>query len=102
LVADELREQGIVREEKRVARLCSQQRIWSAIAKKSGLDRQAGAPGSRRGQHRHESFLALLQKNVLDRQHWTTREQQLRLAIIFWMERTYHRRRRQRRLGRLT
>jgi putative transposase len=48
-----------------------------------------------------ESFFALLQKNVLDRQRWQTREQ-LRLAIITWIERTYHRRRRQRRPGRLT
>ena len=48
-----------------------------------------------------ESFFALLQKNVLDRQRWATREQ-LRLAIVTWIERTYHRRRRQRRLGRLT
>jgi putative transposase len=48
-----------------------------------------------------ESFFALLQKNVLDRQRWSTREQ-LRLAIITWIERTYHRRRRQRRLGCLT
>ena len=48
-----------------------------------------------------ESFFALLQKNVLDRQRWTSREQ-LRLAIITWIEKTYHRRRRQRRLGRLT
>ena len=45
--------------------------------------------------------IALLQKNVLDRQRWATREE-LRLAIITWIERTYHRRRRQRRLGRLT
>lgn len=48
-----------------------------------------------------ESFFALLQKNVLDRRRWTSREE-LRLAIITWIERTYHRRRRQRRLGRLT
>jgi transposase InsO family protein len=48
-----------------------------------------------------ESFFALLQKNVLDRQRWSGREQ-LRLAIITWIERTYHRRRRQRGLGRLT
>jgi transposase InsO family protein len=32
---------------------------------------------------------------------WQAREQ-LRLAIITWIERTYHRRRRQRSLGRLT
>ena len=48
-----------------------------------------------------ESFFSLLQKNVLDRQRWSTR-QQLRLAIVIWIERTYHRRRRQRRLGKLT
>ena len=48
-----------------------------------------------------ESFFALLQKNVLDRRSWTTREQ-LRIAIVTWIERTYHRRRRQPRLGRLT
>jgi len=48
-----------------------------------------------------ESFFALLQKNVLDRRSWTTREQ-LRIAIVTWIERTYHRRQRQPRLGRLT
>ncbi len=39
-----------------------------------------------------ESFFALPQKNVLDRQRWVTREQ-LRLAIITWIECTYLRRR---------
>lgn len=48
-----------------------------------------------------ESFFALLQKNVLDRQRWATRDQ-LRIAIVTWIERTYHRRRRQAALGRLT
>jgi transposase InsO family protein len=48
-----------------------------------------------------ESFFSLLQKNVLDRQRWRTRDQ-LRSRIVNWIERTYHRRRRQRRLGRLT
>nr|WP_156960994.1 IS3 family transposase [Kocuria marina] len=48
-----------------------------------------------------ESFFALLQKNVLDRQRWSSRED-LRLAIVTWIEKSYHRRRRQRRLGRLT
>jgi putative transposase len=42
-----------------------------------------------------ESFFSLLQKNVLNRQRrWQTREE-LRLAIVTWIERTYHRRRRQ-------
>ncbi|QUL80256.1 IS3 family transposase [Brevibacterium sp. SMBL_HHYL_HB1] len=48
-----------------------------------------------------ESFFALLQRNVLDRRRWASREQ-LRLAIVTWIERRYHRRRRQARLGRLT
>jgi putative transposase len=48
-----------------------------------------------------ESFFALLQKNVLDRRQWKTR-QELRIAIVTWIERTYHRRRRQESLGRLT
>ena len=48
-----------------------------------------------------ESFFGLLQNNVLDRSHWSTR-QQLRTAIVTWIERTYHRRRRQRSLTRLT
>jgi len=207
-IADELREQGITAGENRVARLCSQQRIWSAFAKKPGLNRKAGPPvhndlvdrkftatapnklwltditehntaegklylcaikdvysgrivgysidsrmkaslavaalrnaiirrdpvgtvvhSDRGSQFRSnafvrtiknnglvgsmgrvgacgdnaamESFFALLQKNVLDRQRWATREE-LRLAIITWIERTYHRRRRQRRFGRLT
>jgi putative transposase len=38
---------------------------------------------------------------VLDRKRCTTREE-LRLAIVIWIERTYHRRRRQRTLGKLT
>jgi transposase InsO family protein len=48
-----------------------------------------------------ESFFSLLQKNVLNRQRWATREQ-LRLAIVVWVEKTYHRRRRQDALGRMT
>ena len=46
-----------------------------------------------------QSFFSLLQKNALDRRPWTTREE-LRIAIVTWIERT--RRRRQPRLGRLT
>ncbi|HRL50349.1 MAG TPA: IS3 family transposase, partial [Propioniciclava sp.] len=48
-----------------------------------------------------QSFFALLQKNVLDRRSWSTREE-LRLAIVSWIEGKYHRKRRQRRLGKLT
>jgi putative transposase len=208
-IADELPGRGITAGENKVARLCSQQRIWSAFSKRRGLSRKAGPPvhddlvrrqftadgpdqlwltdisehptaqgklylcavkdvysrrivgysmdsrmtaslavsalrnaialrapagtvilhSDRGSQFRSgayvrtlrdhgltgsmgrvgacadnaamESFFALLQKNVLDRQRWSTRED-LRLAIITWIERTYHRRRRQRALGRLT
>lgn len=48
-----------------------------------------------------ESFFSLLQKNVLNRRRYDSREQ-LRIAIVTWIERTYHRRRRQLALGRLT
>jgi putative transposase len=48
-----------------------------------------------------ESFFALLQKNVLDRQRSATREE-LRLAIVIWIEGGYHQRRRQRALRKLT
>jgi putative transposase len=48
-----------------------------------------------------ESFFSLLQNNVLDHRRWETREQ-LPIAIVTWIERTYHRRRRQASLGRLT
>jgi putative transposase len=48
-----------------------------------------------------ESFFALLQKNVLNTKRWDSREE-LRIAIVTWIERTYHRRRRQVALGRLT
>ncbi len=45
-----------------------------------------------------ESFFSLLQKNVLDRRSWQTR-QELRIAIVTWIERTYHRPRGQKRLS---
>lgn len=207
-IADELPGRGIIAGENRVARLCSQERIWSVFAKKRGLNRRSGPPvhddlvqrqfsaqapdqvwladitehrtdegklylcaikdvysnrivgysidsrmkstlavaaldhavalrspvativhTDRGSQFRSrkfvhalsrnglqgsmgrvgacgdnaamESFFALLQRNVLDRRRWATRAE-LRLAIVTWIERTYHRRRRQRALGRLT
>lgn len=66
-----------------------------------GLVGSMGRVGAAGDNAAMESFFSLLQKNVLDRRSWTTREQ-LRIAIVTWIERTYHRRRRQSRLGRLT
>ena len=67
----------------------------------NGLRGSMGCVGACGDNAAMESFFALLQKNVLDRQRWSTREQ-LRSAIVTWIERTYHRKRRQRRLGKLT
>jgi putative transposase len=58
---------------------------------------RAGAAGDNAAM---ESFLALLQNNVLDRRTWITREQ-LPLAILAWIEKKYHRKRGQAALGRL-
>ena len=60
-----------------------------------------GQVGSSADNAAMESFFALLQKNVLDRRTWDTRDQ-LRIAIVSWTERPYPRRRRQARLGKLT
>ena len=46
-----------------------------------------------------ERLFGLLRKNVLHPQFWATREEQ-RIAIVTWIERTYHRR--QASLGKLT
>jgi putative transposase len=48
-----------------------------------------------------ESFWSPLQKNVLNQRSWPTR-QDLRLAIVIWIERMYHRQRPQDALGGLT
>jgi transposase InsO family protein len=66
-----------------------------------GLVGSMGRVGTAADNAAMESFFALLQRNVLDQQAWRTREE-LRIAIVTWIERTYHRRRRQARLGRLT
>ncbi len=68
---------------------------------RAGLVGSMGRVGAAGDNAAMESFFALLQKNVLDQRSWVTR-QQLRLAIVTWIEATYHRRRRQRALGRLT
>lgn len=66
-----------------------------------GMVGSMGQVGSAGDNAAMESFFALLQRNVLDRRRWTSRDQ-LRIAIVTWIERTYHRRRRQAALGRLT
>jgi transposase InsO family protein len=68
----------------------------------AGLAGSMGRVGACADNAAMESFFSLLQKNVLNRQRrWSSREE-LRLAIVTWIERTYHRRRRQDGLGRMT
>jgi transposase InsO family protein len=74
---------------------------FSMMLRNNGLVGSMGRVASAGDNAAMESFFALLQKNVLNRKQWVTREE-LRLAIVTWIERTYHRRRRQRGLGKLT
>lgn len=66
-----------------------------------GLQGSMGRVGAAGDNAAMESFCTLLQKNVFNRRRWSTFEQ-LRTAIATWIERIYHRRRRQVRLGKLT
>jgi putative transposase len=60
-----------------------------------------GTSRSRGNNAAMESFFALLQKNVLDQKKtWETREE-LRIRMVYRVEAKYHRKRRQRRLGKL-
>ena len=76
-------------------------RKFARALTRHGLVGSMGRVGAAGDNAAMESFFSLLQKNVLDRRSWSTR-QELRIAIVTWIERTYHRRRRQARLGRLT
>ena len=71
------------------------------LLRNNGLQGSMGRVGACADNAAMESFFSLLQKNVLNTKRWRTREE-LRLAIVNWIERTYHRRRRQRGLGKLT
>ena len=82
----------------------SQMRAHAALRalRRHDLVGSMGKVGSAGDNAAMESFFSILQRKVLDtRRTWQTR-QDLRLAIVTWIERTYHRRRRQPGLGRLT
>lgn len=76
-------------------------RRFAETLKWNGLIGSMGRVASAGDNAAMESFFALLQKNLLNRHTWESREQ-LRSAITLWIERNYHRKRRQRALGRLT
>jgi transposase InsO family protein len=71
------------------------------VLKRAGLQGSMGRVGACGDNAAMESFNALLQVNVLDRHRWKTRAE-LSQAITTWIETKYHRKRRQRRLGRQT
>ncbi|GAA3856616.1 hypothetical protein GCM10022380_87650 [Amycolatopsis tucumanensis] len=75
--------------------------VYQRELRAAGLRGSMGRVGTCADNAAMESFFSLLQKNVLNRRRWPTRAQ-LRLAIVTWIETTYHRRRRQHTLGRLT
>jgi putative transposase len=76
-------------------------RSFVAVLKAAGLVGSMGRVASAGDNAAMESFHSLLQKNVLDRHRWATRDD-LTHATLFWIEHTYNRRRRQRGLGKLT
>lgn len=76
-------------------------RSYLEAVRANGLVGSMGRVGAAGDNAAMESFFALLQKNVLNRRRWDS-FQNLRLVIVSWIEATYHRRRRQARLGRLT
>lgn len=76
-------------------------RSFTATLGAAGLTGSMGRVGAAGDNAAMESFFNLLQTNVLNRQRWATRAQ-LTAAIIRWIERTYHHRRKQRALGKLT
>ncbi len=79
----------------------SRARSFRAVLRAAGLQGSMGRVASAGDNAAMESWHALLQKNVLDRRRWRTRDE-LHGAIVSWIEHTYNRRRRQRALGKLT
>lgn len=76
-------------------------RSFRAVLAAAGLKGSMGRVASAADNAAMESFWSLLQKNVLDRHQWRSRDE-LEYAIVYWIEHTYNRRRRQRALGKLT
>jgi putative transposase len=76
-------------------------RIFRAALIAAGLKGSMGRVASAGDNAAMESWNSLLQKNVLNRKTWATRDE-LHNEIVYWIEHTYNRRRRQRALGRLT
>jgi transposase InsO family protein len=87
--------EGVVIHDPRGSQFRSNVFVWTL--KSSGLTGSMGRVGVCADNAAMESFFSLLQKDVLDSRRWSTRAD-LRLAIVTWIEKTYHRKRRLRRL----
>jgi transposase InsO family protein len=74
---------------------------FTRTLKNNGLRGSMGRVAAAGDNARIESFHSLLQNNVLDSKKWESQEE-LRIAIVHWIEKTYHRRRRKRSLGKMT
>ncbi|MEU3628362.1 DDE-type integrase/transposase/recombinase, partial [Amycolatopsis coloradensis] len=74
---------------------------YRRLLRNNGLIGSIGRVGACGDNAAMESFSSLPQKNVLDTRRWNSRDE-LRLAIVTWIETNYHRKRRQRALGKLT
>jgi putative transposase len=77
-------------------------RKFCAMLKAHDLTGSMGRVSSAGDNAAMESFYSLLQKNVLNKRRWRTRDE-LAYEIVYWIdEHTYNGRRRQRGLGKLT
>ena len=75
-------------------------KVFVRTLEHNGLTGSMGGVGACGDNAAMESFFSLLQKNVLDRKRLATKEE-LRLASVTWIQKTCHRKRRQRGLGQL-
>src|SRR6218665_119395 len=73
----------------------------AAVLNRHGMLGSMGQVASAGDNAAMESFWSLPQKNVLNQRSWPT-PQELRLAILTWIEQKYHRQRPQNTLGGLT
>lgn len=76
-------------------------RAFVRVLKNNELTGSMGRVASAADNAAIESFHSLLQKNVLNTRRWETKED-LRLAMVTWIENKYHRQRRKEALGRMT
>jgi transposase InsO family protein len=79
-------------------RICSQLGRWSAFGKKRGKNGKKPGPPV----HGHPKYQRHVEVAFWEQIARGRLPEELRIAIVRWIEKTYHRRRRQAALGRLT